>query len=127
MDSGKGLPSREEVREFLTAFKLAIDYGRCAFRGRPRTDQDLINLNLTRQQALEVVCALTPDDYSAGPRPDDSDETKQVWIFGYDHEGADVYVKLRLNPAKPNEMPHGIVWSFHRAEHPMRYPFRGGA
>ena len=121
------VPSREEVREFLTTFKLAIEYERCAFLGRPRTDQDLINLNLTRWQALEAICALTPDNYSAGPWPDDTDETKEVWIFGYDHEGTEVYVKLRLNPTQHNEMPRGVIWSFHEAAHPMRYPFRGGA
>lgn len=126
MDS-TDVPSREEVREFLTAFKLAIEYERCAFRGRARTDQDLINLNLTRRQALEAICALTPDDYSTGPRPDDTEETKEVWVFGYDHEGTEVYVKLRLNPTRRNEMPRGVVWSFHEAAHPMRYPLRGGA
>lgn len=127
MSRGEPSPSRQEVREFLTAFKLAIEYGRCAFIGRPRTDQDLIDLNLTRQQALEAICALTPEDYVAGPRPDDSDESKEVWIFGYNHDGTEVYVKLRLNPTRRNEMPRGAVWSFHKATHPLRYPLRGGA
>jgi hypothetical protein len=122
-----GVPSREDVLKFLTAFKLAIEYERCAFRSRSQTDQDLIDLNLTRRHALDAICALTPDNYSAGPRPDDTDETKEVWIFGYDHEGTEVYVKLRLNPPRRNEMPRGVVWSFHKAAHPMRYPSRGGA
>ena len=54
-------------------------------------------------------------------------ESKEVWIFGYNHDGTEVYVKLRLNPTRRNEMPRGAVWSFHKATHPLRYPLRGGA
>jgi hypothetical protein len=127
MDIEESKPSRQEIGEFLTSFKLSIDYGRCTFIGRQRTDQDLIDLNLTRRQALEAVCALQPDDYVDGPRRDDSDESKEVWIFGYNHEGTEVYVKLRLNPTRRNEIPRGTVWSLHKAEYRLRYPFRGGA
>lgn len=127
MNQGEALPSRQEICEFLTAFKLAIDFGRCVFIQRPRTDQDLIDLNLTRPLAFEAICALSIDDYVSGPRPDDTDESKEVWIFGYDHEGTEVYVKLRLNPTRRNEIPRGAVWSFHKAAHNLRYPLRGGA
>ncbi len=87
-------PDPNAVCDFLAAFKLAIGYERCEFRGRSRTQQDLINLNLTRRLALETICELTPSNYSAGPTPDDTDQSKDVW-------------------------------SFHRAQHPMRYPLRG--
>ena len=117
----------QEVLDFLTNFKLAIQYDRCQFIGRPDTDQNLIDLNLTRKQALEIICELTPDDYSSGPEQDDTDTEKSVWKFGYDHEGNEVYIKLRLNSTPENELPRGVVWSFHTAEHPMRYPLRGGA
>ncbi|MBX3356467.1 MAG: hypothetical protein KF724_12295 [Phycisphaeraceae bacterium] len=120
-------PDPRAVSEFLTAFKLAIDYERCEFRGRPRTEQDLIDLNLTRRLALEQICRLTPSNYSAGPTPDDTDQSRDVWIFGCDLEGTEVYIKLRLNPTKPRELPRGTVWSFHKAQHPMRYPLRGAS
>jgi hypothetical protein len=120
-------PGRAEVAEFLTAFKLAIEYERCQFIGRPRTDQDLIDLNQTRQLAMDVIRGLTPDNYSAGPAPDDTDSGKKVWVFGCHIEGTEVYIKLRLNPTKRGEMPRGSIWSFHKAEHRMRYPLRGGA
>lgn len=120
------MPTRQEVREFLRAFKLAIGYERWHFKGRDRTEQDLINLNLTGRQAVEIICGLTPADYSAGPEPDDTDSTKDVWVFGYDHEGTEVYIKLRLNPMPGRQLPRGTVWSFHAAEHPMTYPLRTG-
>lgn len=107
-------------------FKLAIQYRRWGFRGRDRTEQDLINLNLTRQQAAEIICGLTPANYVSGPSPDDVDATKSVWVFGHQHERTEVYIKLRLNEGSGQQLPHGIVWSFHAADHPMTYPMRGG-
>lgn len=120
-------PDHRTVAEFLTAFKLAIEYERCAFRGRPRTEQDLIDLNLNRKLALDQIRQLTPENYSAGPTPDDTDQTKEVWIFGCELESTEVYIKLRLNPTKRGEWPRGTVWSFHKAQYPMRYPLRGAS
>ena len=56
-----------------------------------------------------------------------SDPSKDIWVFGYNHEGTEVYVKLRLNPRRRNEIPWAIIWSFHAAEFNMMYPLRGGA
>lgn len=121
------MATQEEASYFLTSFKLAIEYGRCQFVGRPRTDQDLSDLNMNRKEAFETICSLTPDNYSSGPLPDDTDPDKDLWVFGCDHEGFEVYVKLRLHPTPRGQMPRGAVWSFHKAEHPMRYPLRRGA
>jgi len=120
------MATRSDAREFLASFKLAIEFDRWGFKARDRTEQDLIGLNLTRRQAAEIICSLTPDNYCRGPEPDDTDPAKEVWVFGYDHEGTEVYIKLRLNPTRGDEMPRGTVWSFHAAEHQLRYPLRGG-
>ncbi len=120
------MPTREEVHEFLQMFKLAIEFDRVGYMSRERTEQDLITLNLTRRQAAEVICELTADHYCSGPQPDDTDPSKDVWVFGYDGEGTEVYIKLRLNPTPRNQLPRGTVWSFHAAEHPLRYPLRRG-
>lgn len=83
-------------------------------------------LNLTRKQAFDIICLLIPEDYSSGPHPDDTDATKDVWIFGYEHDGIEIYIKLRLSTVPKGQMPRGAVWSFHRAQHAMRYPLRRG-
>lgn len=121
------MTNQAEVADFLRSFKLAIEFGRCQFIGRPRTDQDLADLNLTRKQAMDIICTLTPDNYSEGPNPDDTDTNRSVWVFGCLVDSVEVYVKLRLNPTSGNALPRGSVWSFHEAEFPMRYPLRGGA
>lgn len=80
----RDMPTRQEVREFLTAFKLAIGHERWNFKGRERTEQDLINLNLTGRQVAEIICGLTPTDYSAGPhRPDNGPLGVRVGPRGY--------------------------------------------
>lgn len=73
-----------------------------------------------------MICQLVPENYSSGPTPDDTDQGKEVWVFGSELEGTEVYIKLRLSPTKRGEMPRGAVWSFHEAENRMRYPLKGG-
>lgn len=126
MSDDSGIPAAwDAVAAFLESFKLAIEYGRCGFKGRPRTEQDLIDLNLTHTLALDQILQLAPENYSAGPTPDDTDRTRDVWVFGCVVDETEVYIKLRLNPGKRGEMPRGTVWSFHKAEFPLRYPLRG--
>ena len=126
-DKEKKSPDYESVAQFLVDFKLAIEYGRCKFHHRPEIVQSLIDLNINPRQALEYICQLTPENYSKGPVPDDTDSRREVWIFGFDLEGTEVYIKLRLNFTKEIEIPRGMVWSFHKSKHPIRYPFRGSS
>jgi len=120
------MTTRAEVLEFLQSFKLAIEFDRWEFKARQRTAQDLIDLNLIPKQACEIICGLTPEHYCRGPEPDDAQPDRDIWVFGCVHDGTEVYIKLRLNPTPGNQWPRGTVWSFHKAEHPMRYPLRGG-
>jgi len=81
------VPTREDVQDFLDSFRLAIEYRRCGFVPRQRTEQDLADLGITRKDALEIICSLTPEHYSAGPSPNDVNAALDVWIFGCDYEG----------------------------------------
>jgi hypothetical protein len=122
--------TREEVGEFLAAFRFAIDFGECGFKGHPEVDRALVELGFTRRAALEEIKRLCVDDYSEGPTADHAEPSKEVWVFGQRLEGTElgtveVYIKLRLtHPAGHGRPARGFVWSFHRAKHPMRYPFR---
>jgi len=128
LDRDRPQPERRVIAEYLAAAKLAIDYGRAAFRDRRRTEADLEALELTRAAAFDVIRRLTPENYVSGPSPDDTDQSKEVWVFGVElaagRARSEVYVKLRLVPGPRHEIPRMSVWSFHIAEHPMRYPLR---
>lgn len=125
--------TREEVREFLAAFRFTIEFGECRFKGHPEVDRALVELGMTRRAALDEITRLATVNYSSGPTADHSDPSKDVWVFGQVLEGTElgtveVYIKLRLTQhAGAGRAAQGFGWSFHAAERPLRYPLRGDA
>ena len=119
--------TRENVVDFLHIFKGAVMLNRLSIKDREKNVQALIDLGLTASERYEIIMGLEPDDYMAGPKPDDTDETKEVWEFGKTVGGMAIYIKLRAAPdPRKRNTNHALVWSFHRAEFPLKYPLRGG-
>ncbi len=120
------MATRQEVLEFLSMIKGAMCLDLFDVTHREKNMQVLLDLGVSHAERREILLALTPEDYVDGPTPDHVDPTKDVWIFGADIEGMEVYVKLRLSkvPGK-RTVYRALVWSFHPARHPMEYPFRG--
>ncbi len=121
------MATREQALEFLRVFKVCAMLGRMSTKSREKNRQALIDLGLTANERRGIVLGLQPEDYVAGPKQDDTDDTKEIWEFGKTAGGTDVYIKLRVAPyhGKRN-VNHALVWSFHPAEFPLKYPLRGG-
>ena len=120
------MATRDEVVSFLRLFKGCLMLDRMEVKNKEKNRQGLIDLGITPDQRREVLLGLTPEDYHAGPKPDDTDDTKEVWEFGRNVEGVEVYIKLRVVPdPRKKGVYHATVWSFHPAEHPIKYPLRG--
>jgi len=120
------MATRDEVISILRLFKGCIMLDRLMVKGRQENTQGLIDLGITPDQRREILLGLTPDNYSAGPKPDDTDYTKEIWEFGCEVGGMEVYIKLRVVPdPRKKSVFHAMLWSFHRARHPMKYPLRG--
>ncbi|MHB8974705.1 MAG: hypothetical protein ACYC3X_30110 [Pirellulaceae bacterium] len=121
------MPTRQEVASFLGDFKAALSLGYVHWINRAdQTKVSLSGLGITRNQAFDYLHSLTPDNYSKGPEPDDFDETRQVWIFGCDVDGTEAYLKLTMKPdPRRKTVVNALIWSFHAAEHPLKYPLRG--
>ena len=118
---------RDEVVGFLLLFKGCVMLGRLEVKDRAKNRQGLIDLGITPDRRREVLQGLEPEHYVAGPKPDDTDDTREVWEFGATVEGREVYIKLRAAPdPRKKNIWRGLVWSFHPAERSMRYPLRGG-
>jgi len=119
-------PSRRDVADFLARCKIALDFQHKQWADRKRTTQDLIDLGITQRQAEDYVLSLTPDNYSEGPMQDSDHPARRVWVFGVEVAGVETYVKLALaqHPRK-RSVEYVLIWSFHKAEHAMRYPLRG--
>ena len=121
--------TRAEVVGFLNLFKGCVTLGALDVRGRDKNIQALIDLGITPNERQEALLGLEPADYVSGPMPDDTDETKEVWIFGKQVQGKEVYIKLRVVEDPRNSgASRAMVWSFHPAEHKMKYPlWEGGS
>lgn len=119
------MPTRQDVAEFLSEFKSAIRLGFVTWLPRPADRQHLVDLNITQNQALEIISGLTPDEYSKGPDPDDTKPDRNVWVFGATVGADEAYIKLTLQPDnKRRTVVHGLIWSFHKADRPLQYPLR---
>ncbi len=120
------MPTRREVAQFLGDFKaaLSLDHIRWLQRAN-RTKAHLSGLEINRNQAVEYLHGLTPDNYSKGPDPDDFEPEREVWCFGCDILDTKAYIKLALQPdCTRKTVVNAVIWSFHKADYLMRYPLR---
>ena len=120
------MPSRQEVSRFLGELKAAVTLGYVHWLNRAAESKaPLSGLEITRNQALDVLQGLTPDNYSKGPEPDDFNVDRDVWTFGCDVNGTEAYIKLAMQPdPKRRTVVNALIWSYHAAEHPLKYPLR---
>jgi len=120
------MATRQQVAQFLRDFKAALTLGHVRWlRRSDQTKAHLSGLEVTRNQAADCLLGLTPDNYSKGPEADDSDPRRDVWFFGCCVEGTEAYVKLALEPDKRRRtVVHAVIWSFHAAAYPVKYPLR---
>lgn len=121
------MATRSEVVDLLNMFKGCVELGLWYVKDREKNRQGLIDLNMTPNQRKNVLLSLTPECYCAGPQPDDTDEAKDIWVFGIQIENVEIYIKLRvLEDSRRKNTWRAMVWSFHQTEHTMKYPLRGG-
>ncbi len=123
------MATREQVAQFLRDFKAALTLGHVRWLERAAEGKaHLSGLDISRNRAIEYLVSLTPDNYSKGPEPDDFQPEENVWVFGCGVEGTEAYIKLKLQPdPRRRTVVHAVIWSFHAAEHPMRFPLRGSS
>lgn len=115
------MATREEVEKFLNQFCEKLKIYDIIFRDdRGKNMQALAELDITPNYRLEVIKSLTVDDYSEGPIINTLNQFGDLWFFGKDVKGNEVYIKISLG--FPNNKT--ICISFHKAEHKMNYPFK---
>lgn len=113
--------TKEQVEKFLEDFSLKVKIFGIRFRDdRGKNQNSLLELDITPMQRLDVIMKLDCYDYSEGPIVDVLNNQGEMWVFGKDVKGNEVYIKISMG--QPNS--HTICISFHKAEHPMSYPFK---
>ena len=112
------MTARNQVVLFLRLMKAAA-HERFVFVGRRVNLETLARLGITRRHAQALVVGLKPEDYASGPSPDHSNPGREMWVFGLQVTGSEVYVQLQVivEPARC------VCVSFHESERPMHYPF----
>ena len=110
-----------EVERFLNDFHQKVKVFDILFLDdRDKNIQALRDLNITRALRMEVVKSITVDDYSEGPIKNLLNRLGDLWVFGKDVDGQEVYIKISYG--LPNHST--ICVSFHIAEYPMNYPYK---
>ena len=87
---------------------------------RPKNKEALQILDITPLQRELIVKILQAQDYVEGPVIDVLNKKCEMWVFGKDVKGREVYIKITLG----YQNGQTICISFHIAEHPMQYPFK---
>lgn len=63
---------------------------------------------------------LDPEDYIDGPIEDTLHKKGEMWVFGKDIKGRDVYIKISMGISNSS----AICISFHIAERTIKYKFK---
>ena len=111
----------EDVKAFLDQFNVKAQIFGIRFRDdRGKNRETLLQLDITPLQREVIVKNLLVHDYVEGPVIDELNKNGEMWVFGKDVKGREVYIKITLG----YENGQTICISFHVAEHPLKYPFK---
>ncbi len=113
--------TKDEVEKFLNTFQAKLKIFKIIFRDdRGKNTQALAELEITPAYRENVIRNITVSDYSEGPVKDTLNKYGEMWVFGKDVKKKEVYIKIALG--HPDSAT--ICISFHKAEHPVVYPFK---
>lgn len=111
----------DEVREFLGQFNAKLQIWGIVYRDdRPKNIAALHELEIVPSYRRIVIESLVEEDYIQGPIIDILNENGEMWVFGKDVKGHEVYIKISMG----NSDHQTICISFHIAEKPLHYPFK---
>ena len=113
--------TKEEVQAFLNQFhaKMKI-YGILYRDDRGKNQKTLEELEIVPSYRKVIIESLEVEDYIQGPVIDKLNRLGEMWVFGKDVKGREVYIKIMLGGVNCQT----ICISFHIAEHPLQYAFK---
>lgn len=117
MDS-HSVKTKRDVEQFLLQFLPKMEVLGIIFLNRTKNQEALKMLGITPAARKEIIKSITPNDYIETII--DEFSYGDMWVFGKDCNGVDIYIKIALG--KPNT--NTICISFHTAEHPLNYAFK---
>jgi hypothetical protein len=113
----------EEIKKFLNNAKELMKAGAFDFVPRKKNMDSIKEAGLTIKHVKEIIMDLTYKNYYRGPSVDvGANREGFIWEFGYDIEGTDFYIKLKIEQRGEKECL--VCLSFHKAEQPLVYPYK---
>jgi hypothetical protein len=107
----------------LLEFKKIMVTGRgLDIVNRRETIEGLARLGLTKKNLIDEIMALSVENYCQGPEPD-RDRPGEIWVFGKQIGAEEIYIKLKVAHVGKEKIAKCI--SFHTADFPLCYPYRG--
>ena len=114
--------AKEDVEVFLKQFHQKLKVFNIIFRDdRGKNTQTLADLEITPKYREIIIKGIKFEDYSQGPIVDTLNYMGDMWVFGKDVKGQEVYIKISLGQNNSQT----ICISFHISEYRMKYPFKG--
>ena len=115
------MATKEQVEAFLKRLKEKIKVFDIVFRDdRGKNLQTLATLEINTIVRKQIIMNIEPEDYVEGPIVDTLNKVGEMWVFGKNVKGQEVYIKITLGLQNSST----ICISFHIAEHKMNYPFK---
>lgn len=111
----------KQVEAFLNELHTKMNIFGILFRDdRAKNKEALEQLNIVPSFRKIVIENLKAEDYVQGPVVDELNRLGEMWVFGKDVRGREIYIKVQIIGTTGQT----ICISFHLAEHPLVYPFK---
>ena len=112
---------KDEVQRFLDQFNSKMKVFGIIYRDdRGKNQKTLEELEIVPMYRRLVIESLTVEDYVQGPLIDELNRLGEMWVFGKDVKGREIYIKIMMGCVGSQT----ICISFHIAEHPLSYPYK---
>ena len=111
----------QHIEAFLKEFRQKKQIFGLLFRDdRAKNQQTLLDLEITAKKREETIDSIQVSDYVEGPKEESLYKGAEMWVFGKQLKGRDIYIKITMGfPATSV-----ICISFHIAERRLTYPFK---
>jgi ribosomal protein S9 len=113
--------TKKEVESFMNELHTKMKIFGILFRDdRGKNRATLQELEIVPSYRTVVIENLCVEDYVQGPVVDELNRLGEMWVFGKDVKGREIYIKVMISGVTSQT----ICISFHIAEHPLIYPFK---
>ena len=113
--------NKEQVESFLDELHTKMKIFGILFRDdREKNRKTLQELEIVPSYRKVIIENLCLEDYVQGPVVDELNRLGEMWVFGKDVKGREIYIKVMISGTTSQT----ICISFHFAEHSLVYPFK---